>query len=98
MHLGNYAIAFSIIVFFAGCLPIPDQSKINKLQDANQSHQEILKEELDSTLEEKAVEASKSEKPLKDDSQIRMEVGDTEPGWANKLPTVCGKKLIIIKK
>ena len=76
----------------AGCLPIPDQSKIKKLQDANQTHQEILREELDSTPEEKTVEKTNVQKPIENEAQITMEVGDQEPDWANKAPDDCGKK------
>ena len=76
----------------AGCLPIPDQSKIQKLQDANKSHQQLLEKELDSPPEEKTVEKTNVQKPIENEAQITMEVGDQEPDWANKAPDDCGKK------
>jgi len=75
-----------LILLTHACIKTPDESKLQKLKDASESHKRMISQELDNrTIQDPQVKKEESV------SMTTMNTGDEEPAWANEFPDECGK-------
>ena len=84
IFLRNLFFLWVLIFFTQACIKTPDESKLQKLKDASESHEIVISKELDNGM-------SKRKRKKEDSiSMTTMNTGEKEPVWANKFPDECG--------